>query len=604
MIVSFISLVVMVVMFSYADSYINNCWAMELLDCVFRKTEMGFYEYSALNTRNAYWYATYMSCDKTILVMIPLAIWCIPEWIAHEITGEVLAVGFWDIMWLKLGLMLCVSITSVECAKIVRLIRPEADSLLVYPLIFGSFEVLFSIGYFGQDEIVYLMFLVLAFRYIISGKIRRFLLFATMSVSLNIMMIVPILLMILFYEKRPVIIVLYSALTIVPTGIFNFLYRSDAVYHQNNWMDMAGDAMGDLFKDDISLSRGEGTVSLFLLVICILAVYSFLKKKESSSTFDVAWVVSICMTSMTLLANGSFLSFSYRRMIYIPFLIIVVLAAKSHTKMNILFYGFYTAFSGWLCTIAYHENMRSCYLSFHNPWELRIAEYYGDITMRDYYGTRIPILSLDVVFVVVCLTMAITLYYINYKLKDRELETINIKEDLLVLLISFITPAMLIGYVYMLWDYSECHRVMRFGSSYVEQAELEGDYRFRWEGMVDELRSGLIVFEDGVCVNNGEDKNGRRYLHEGGVSFGPYTILYPGTYVITINGENLDEAGFDCVYSQDYAPYPIEMTNVNVTEHTITYQITIDENRCIETTIMNYSSEDVILDQIDIQEIR
>ena len=62
----------MVFMFNYVDGEVYASWSAELLDCVFGKTDMNFYDYSALNLRVDK--PVYYGCDKTILMMIHLAV--------------------------------------------------------------------------------------------------------------------------------------------------------------------------------------------------------------------------------------------------------------------------------------------------------------------------------------------------------------------------------------------------------------------------------------------------------------------------------------------------------------------------------------------------
>ena len=80
--------------------------------------------------------------------------------------------------------------------------------------------------------------------------------------------------------------------------------------------------------------------------------------------------------------------------------------------------------------------------------------------------------------------------------------------------------------------------------------------------------------------------------------------MFPGTYRITVMGSGLTDAGFDCTYSEDFVPYPIEISDIDISDDRITYTIDLDEEtNNIEFPIFNNHGI-VVVDAIDIQELR
>ena len=183
MVVAFTSAVVIMIYSRYCDIEPYTAWSVELLDCIFRKTTTEFYEYTLLQPRSED--PMVICCDKTIPMLLPIAIWNIPTWIVHEITGQMKVTGFWDYTWMKTGYLLCVFIVANESRKIAKIVNPQADHLLVYPLVIGSFDVINSTMYASEDEVIYLMTLVIAARFILEKKNKLFLVFSGITETSN-----------------------------------------------------------------------------------------------------------------------------------------------------------------------------------------------------------------------------------------------------------------------------------------------------------------------------------------------------------------------------------------------------------------------------------
>lgn len=495
---------------------------MQLLDCVFGKTDMEFYHYSQQCLSS-------LCCDKTILMMIPISLWNLPCWLLHEITGNNLFIKFGAVIWMKIGYLLCVFLMARECSKIIKKVKPDADHLLVYPLILGSFDILDSTMYACQDEIVYLLMLVITLRRLIEGNTKLFLVFATITVTLNPEMIIPVALMVVFREKRILRALIGIVITYVPSGLFSLIYSSNDVYAGFNWIDRAGGMMRELFTTDIGFSQKDGNVSLFLVVLCILLFYTYTKRIEDSDHVDIIWIMGVTMTSMTLLSSGSFMNYFYRSFLYVPFLVLVILTAKANFHTNLILFMLYTWSRGWLdvlnCPI---QNISSNYLAINTEFTRRVFDNSRIVTPGRYIGREIPFLCNFGVFSAVCLALAVVIFYINYKKnQDKIFSTFKPKKDILVLATGLFVPAVIGLFGYSMIKSYKYDKVIQFGSVHAPELYEEAvgfDYQYN---------SGIftfahdIVYEDGLCLMNGEDKDGDRLLYEGGSSFGPYAKI-PG----------------------------------------------------------------------------
>ena len=599
--ISLVCAVVLMLSFNYEDGEFTRDWSMQLLDCVFGKTDMEFYHYSES-------VMAYECCDKTILMMIPISIWNLPVWILHEITKSEFLVGFGGIVWMKIGYLLCVILISVVCARIVKIVNPEADCLLAIPLLIGSFDVLNSTMYACQDEIVYVLMLVIALKKLIEGKNKLFLVFATITVSLNPEMIIPVVLMILFKEKRILYALGSIVITYLPSGLFSVVYGSNDVYSKYTWIDKASGMMGDLFTTDIALSQKDGNVSLFLVTICVLLFFSFTQRQKESDPLTVIWITGAAMTSMTLLSSGSFMNYFYRSFLYVPFLLLICLTAKKNLHTNLILYALFSWARGWLdlltCSI---QNISSPYLTINTEFTRRVFDKSRIVSPGRFISKEIPLLSNFGLITAACLALAIVLFYINFKdnqNKTYELLTSPRKMDVFVVITGLFVPAVLGLFAYSMIKSDHYDKTIQFGSLHIEDYYEEAvgyDYQNN-NGIYD--FSDNIAYEDNICLMNGADINGVRTIFENGSSFGPYINLYPGSYQIVIEGNGLEGVSYDCTYNDSGIPYPVPMEVETAGNELIIYRINLDSyTQNVELRFFNNASENAELQSIHIEEI-
>ena len=601
--ISFICAVIMLLVFDYWDGRAYISWSVELLDCIFRKTTMGFYEYSGLDIRENVWYIG--NSDKTILMLLPIAIWNIPVWIVHEINGNPIVTGSWNIAWMKLGFLLCIVVIAVECSKIVKKVNPEADHLLVYPLVFGSFDVLCSTMYAAQDEVVYLMLFVIAMRLAVDNKFKGFLIVSSLAVALNVEMIIPALLIMVFFEKRILRIFLYLIIVYIPTEAFNLIYRNNELFHSHTLVQ--SDLIRGLFTTDISFSQGVGNVSLFLFVLCVLLFFTYTKKQEQTKPYDLTWIMAVYFVSRTLLSSGGLLNFFYRSLLYVPFLVVLVLVSKQNSNTTLLLCGLFTWCRGWLCVISdYPQNMSMNYLSFENEYIQRAVDKNGWINMGRFFGYRIPMLNNYGVITVACLALAFVLLFITHRSKeDDQYVTISGRKDIIVFFSCLFTPLVLALFAFMMMKADTYNKRILFGSDKVAYC-VEDLHELEYEDPdYIHVFTNYLAYESNICVDKGEDKNGARYLFpEGGTSFGPYIRLYPGEYRISVYGQNLDNLSYDCTYSNGVDVFSIPLETEATAEGCVIYTINVEQTvDNVETRFFDWSDEPVIIYCVDIAEI-
>lgn len=110
-----------------------------------------------------------------------------------------------------------------------------------------------------------------------------------------------------------------------------------------------------------------------------------------------------------------------------------------------------------------------------------------------------------------------------------------------------------------------------------------------YDDMINHLYPGYdFVFGDDRWLENGKDTGGHREIYYGGVSFGPYVTLWPGTHEVTVKGKNLREAVPFC--SSESGAKPIEIRLTRHDDEEIDFTFVLDEKSAeAETIIRNMS---------------
>ena len=426
---SLVCMIGMILVFNFPDGRCNLTWSLELLDCLFGKADTGFYRYTAT--------ASAACCDKSVIMIFPLSVWNLPLWIIREVTGSASVTGFAGLVWMKAGFLLCIMVTAYECTKIVRIINPDADSFLVVPLILASFDIMCSAFYAGQDEIVYLMILVMALRMLLEDKRKYFLAFGTLAATLNPEMIIPVLLMILFSEKEVLYALLKLVTICIPNALFELIYKNDAYYHQYSFIQSV--LVRHLFGMDIGFAQRLGNVSLFALVVFILLFVTLVKKDLNK--YDLIWILTAAMVSMSLLSSGGDINAFYRSLLYVPFMVMLTVSSRQNTTTGVFLYGLYACFRGWLSIITDPINNMSAEYMVRSP---------GTASLGELSCSRMPILGNYGLITAVCLALALIIMAINLgNRQDMKIEIFRIDKEMMTFVFGLFAPLILFSYIVM-----------------------------------------------------------------------------------------------------------------------------------------------------------
>ncbi|MDE7251393.1 MAG: hypothetical protein K2O32_00410 [Acetatifactor sp.] len=109
------------------------------------------------------------------------------------------------------------------------------------------------------------------------------------------------------------------------------------------------------------------------------------------------------------------------------------------------------------------------------------------------------------------------------------------------------------------------------------------------------------TFGDNQYVRNGEDIQGERWLYEGGYSYGPYWSVTSGDYLVTIEGENIQEKAQIVIYSQGgnlHHDYEVLESTADTFVLSLSLENDVED---IEICVYNTSKSSIKLKSIELQ---
>lgn len=363
----------MLITFEYEDVDSLTAWSLNFWDLFFKGRLDEFYEYTALNVHGA----AHGNCGGNYLWLLPLCVWNLPLWVVHSVSGIISVQNIYSICWTKLFWFLMQIVTAYVSGKICAMMTSDQDKIsLTVLLVMASPEILISVGYAGQDEIVYICFFIIAFYCFLKGYWKRCYILMICSVSFCPIMLIPSLALLFIKEKKIHRLLIYASGMILPLVLFELFYRSDAVYqsvkHNNDFVRMMSEMLSGLKLDTV-----WGAFSAAGIVLCVLfflCYVDFLPQDQSKEYIHrIVYIFTLFFMIISLLMIYDF----YRMFIYVPFLVILIMTTEQNIGINlfllvVMTYG--RIFQA--CRGSYPKNMNTCYI-MKNSWITALCDYVG-----------------------------------------------------------------------------------------------------------------------------------------------------------------------------------------------------------------------------------
>ena len=315
-------------MFRYEDTVSFTAWCATFWDSLFSGNLGQYFTYAQNNYRGAIHNAAYVPW----ITFIPWIIWNFPIYLFNPLSKNADVGGMKCIIWSKLFLIVCLIILCIYVFKLLMNITKDnfEYSLAGVLLVASSLEILSAVAYSGQDEIVYITTFILALHQFIKGKKRSGLAFSVLTVTINPLMIIPVLVVVLLLEKRIWVIFLHAALCLLPGMLFEVVYRNDLAYQQEKTANTKMVFQSMMNKGTIDTTIGPTSIAVVLLIILLFVAY-FKKVEDGNRAETLVYYCSIAFFSLCFLTYAIW----YRYFLYVPFFVLMVGLSEENRNIKL-----------------------------------------------------------------------------------------------------------------------------------------------------------------------------------------------------------------------------------------------------------------------------
>jgi len=321
-----ITYAVTVVFFEFRDGQSLNVWSVEFWDVLAYKKLGDFYEYTQQNLRGA----AHGVKDGGWLPIIPQIIWNFPIWLTHRNPATTDVTGSFCNAWGKMLYVFCFALLCVYVFKIAKLLTKDIEkSLIAVILTAGSMEAYASIAFAGQDEVIYMLALIIALYCRLKGRKTASLIWSAIAVTLCPLMIITIVAMELFYDKRIWSTIIKAVICMLPNIVFEFAYANDEIYQNVKSFNSIGIFQLMMNTGTIGTTVGTTCIPAILLIITFFFIYF---TKESDDEVKVIADMGIIMVIMSFFMHTLF----YRYWLYIPFVAIYIACTNGGVAIKVL----------------------------------------------------------------------------------------------------------------------------------------------------------------------------------------------------------------------------------------------------------------------------
>lgn len=274
--------------FDYVDCVSLTTWSVSVWDALFNGRIL---DYSAVTFENIRG-APHGGNTGGFVMLLPWAIWNFPLWITHLTPGNLSIDDPVCIIWSKLFLFLCLLLSSYLIKKIAYEISNDSTiSDYGFLLSLGAGTAIISVGYAGQDEVMYLAtFLASIYCYIKGRKAISFLLMI-FSLGCFPVLVIPLAILLIIQNFGIVKTIAISGIGLL-LGMF--------IFH------IGGSSEGyGTFSEYIEwffyrtyIVSAEGALSFFMIVVALIMLY-YLTRKENN--ISQASIIAMAILSMSAL---------------------------------------------------------------------------------------------------------------------------------------------------------------------------------------------------------------------------------------------------------------------------------------------------------------
>lgn len=316
--------------YGYWDMGSLTAWTVEIWDALFSGRINEYFLVTAENVRRC----AHGGNSYGILYLLPWAIWNIPIYLLDKNYTIGLPLSPISLFWSRLFLCLCAIITAYCCTLIIKRITQNKElSQIAFFYSISAGSLISSIGYSGQDEIVYVMSLILGVYFLLCERKKVGYFFLICSVILFNLMIIPVLAIFLLEEKNFIKIGALLLFCFIPERIISYLcgssdiawlFSSDEYTVASEFCNFKLSSLIDILFNSNSIKLGVGDISLFAILIILLYAYCYLTKAENELRQKLLLFIPTIILTLGFCLLPNIAGF-YRYIMPVPFIVCAIL---------------------------------------------------------------------------------------------------------------------------------------------------------------------------------------------------------------------------------------------------------------------------------------
>ena len=386
--------------FRYEDTVSFTAWSATFWDSLFSGNLGQYYTYAQSNLRGA----LHDTTSIEYLTFLPWIIWNFPVWALHPLSKNPDVTGMKCIIWSKLFMVACLVLLCIYVYKIMMKITNDdfTFSLASVVMVASSLEMIDSIAYAGQDEVVYLATLVIMLHQYIIGKKKSAFVFALLSVTFNPLMIIPVMVILVVVEKRILFILMHAVAYVLPTVLFKMVYSHDAVYQaaQPSYNNL-GIFQAMMNTGTIGTTVGATPIAFVVLVLLVFAAFMGEVSEEKRAEILI-YYFAVSFFALDFLTSALW----YRYCMYVPFFVLLIGVSKENRNMKVFLLEVLFV-SRFIASLSNYYNLSFAHISSIGSRLLGdVSGTVVDITGLTYdtmlYVLRPVIVAIGIILLVIC----------------------------------------------------------------------------------------------------------------------------------------------------------------------------------------------------------
>ncbi len=445
----FICMTICLASFSYIDTVTYTVWSIDIWEALFDGRITDYFTVTAENK----WGSLHGGNCYGVLWLVPWALWNFPIWAIQTVVGDFSVYNPACIIWSKLFLVVCTVASAIYVRKIVKHVTDDVGLADLGALLtVGSGVAMLSVGFAGQDEVLYLLSFLIGTHLLMTGKRWWAFVFFCYTMACYPVMILPLLVILLMHERNTLKVLAYSVATLIPDRVVSMACGISAVPGLREEFFMAEDfTMDKVLNWYFYISTLPGahfTISLFAIICAGLLIYSCLKKSDNR-IYASAVCITIYFLTMYVLCTMHFYRFFP---CIVPAIIAILILAKDRPDLLNVCLLLLTVLTYAMCLVSSYTSM--FYESLENTVIGEFWDWREGINFFYMFTERFPIFHQRIYGIIGSASIAViaTLFIIlikkpvldmDMKGRLRCLTCCYVMSSVVLLVVFFATPFIL-----------------------------------------------------------------------------------------------------------------------------------------------------------------